>query len=517
MTSSSPPSQPASSTSRNPSIALLLIVTCQLMVILDATIVNVALPEMQRALDFSEAGLSWVLNAYALAFGGLLLLGGRAGDILGRRRVFLAGVLVFTVASLIGGLANSDELLLVSRAAQGVGAAFAAPGTLALIATTFEEGPARTRAVGVYGAVSGSGAAIGLVLGGVLTDWLSWRWVMFVNVPFGLLLLLLVPVYIKETDRIRGSRFDITGALTSTVGMTLLVYGFIRAAEDGWSDGLALGSFAVAVVLLVWFLIWESRANQPILPLSLFADRDRSIMFAGMLLLSGTMTGMFFFLTQFVQKVLDFSPLKAGFAFVPVALALMIAAGVVTKQLAQVGAKTFMLVGVVLVGAGMAWLAQIDAGSSYLGGLLGPMLLFGVGVGFFTVPLTVVAVSGVPPHESGAASSALNAMQQVGGSLGLAVLVTVFTNAARDAAADAPAGLDPAGIANYSLAEGSSLAFWVGLGFSVAALLAVTLVRAGSAAPPAPVPAPAAGPESAGPESGGAESGTKGQGAVETH
>lgn len=460
----------------NPTVALILIVACQLMLIVDATIVNVALPAMQRELGISVSELSWVLNAYTLAFGGLLLFGGRVGDILGRRRVFLAGVSLFTVASLIGGFATSGEWLLAARAAQGVGAAFAAPATLALITTTFAEGPARTRALAVYGAASGSGAAIGLVLGGVLTDLLSWRWVMFVNVPVGVALVLLVPRYLAEGERARG-RFDILGALTSTLGMTALVYGLIRTSEVGWDDPVALGAFALAVVLLATFLLAETRARQPILPLSLFGSRDRSIMFAGMLLLSGTLTGMFFFLTQFVQDVLGFSPLVAGFGFLPVALTLVGAASVVTRMLPRIGAKRFMLVGVVLVGGALAWLTQITMDTAYLTGLLGPMILFGVGVGFFTVPLTVVAVSGVAPHEAGAASSALNAMQQVGGSLGLAVLVTAFTSASRHAADSPPDDLAAADIGSHMLASGSSAVFWVGLGMAALTFLAVLFTR----------------------------------------
>lgn len=470
-----PPGSAQSGPSR-PGITLAIIAVCQLMIILDATIVNVALPDIQKDLEFSGSTLSWVLNAYALTFGGLLLLGGRFGDILGRRKVFVAGVLLFTVASLIGGITPNGGLLLVARALQGVGAALAAPGTLALIATNFAEGPARTKAMGVYGGVTGSGAALGLILGGVLTDAASWRWVFFVNIPFGLAIALLSPRFVRESQRHPG-RFDLLGALTSTGGMALLVYAFINAASEGWSDGVTLACFAGAVVLLGAFLLIETRAAQPILPLRLFRNRDRAILLGAMLFLSGNLTGMFFFLTQFVQEVLKFSPIKAGFGFVPVAFSLIAAAGVVMKQLPKVGVKPFMLTGSILATAGMVWLAQLDAGSTYVGGLLGPMLLIGVGAGFFTVPLTIVAVAGVEAEDAGAASSLLNVATQVGGALGLAILVTVFSSSAKDELANPPAGLAPADLPAHLLAVGSANAFWVGSALALVSVVAVVFAR----------------------------------------
>ena len=302
-------------------IALVILLCAQLMVILDATVVNIALPQIQHGLHFSATSLSWVMNGYTLTFGGLLLLGGRAGDILGRRRIFLIGVSLFTLASLAGGLATSAGLLLAARAAQGVGGALASPAVLALIVGSFSEGRERTRALAIYTGVITGGASLGLVLGGVITEWLSWRWVLFINVPIGLFALAAAPRFVAETPRQPG-RFDVAGALTSTLGMASLVYAFIRAAASGWGDALAITSFAVAALLLAAFLLTESRARQPITPLRLFADLSRSGSYAARLLLVAGMFGMFFFLTQFLQDILGFSPLRAGIAFLPMTIML---------------------------------------------------------------------------------------------------------------------------------------------------------------------------------------------------
>ncbi|MDX2932665.1 MFS transporter [Streptomyces ipomoeae] len=417
----------------HPGIALTVIAACQLMVVLDATIVNIALPHIQDALKFSTTDLTWVVSAYTLTFGGLLLLGGRAGDILGRRRVFMTGILLFTLASLLGGLAQEPWQLLAARALQGAGGAIASPTSLALITTTFPEGPERNRAFGVFAAVSAGGGAIGLLAGGMLTEWLDWRWVLFVNVPIGVLIAVLTPMYINESERHPG-RFDIAGALTSTAGMASLVYGFIRAAEDGWRDGLALGSFGAAAVLLVAFGFIESRAKEPITPLRMFADRNRSGTYVIMLSLAAAMFGMFFFIVLFVQNVLQYTPIEAGLAFLPVTVAIVTGAGLSQRFLPVLGPKPFMVGGSTLVALGLVWQTFISPDSSYLGGVLGPMLMFGFGMGLNFVTLTLTAVSGVAPHEAGAASGLLNATQQVGGSLGLSILTTVFGTASRDEA-----------------------------------------------------------------------------------
>ncbi|TXS06696.1 DHA2 family efflux MFS transporter permease subunit [Streptomyces sp. col6] len=416
-----------------PGIALAVIAACQLMVVLDSTIVNIALPHIQEALSFSTTDLSWVLSAYTLTFGGLLLLGGRAGDILGRRRVFMAGILVFTLASLLGGFAQEPWQLLTARALQGIGGAIASPTSLALITTTFPEGPERNRAFGVFAAVSAGGGAIGLLAGGMLTEWLDWRWVFFVNVPIGVLIAVLAPMYINESDRHSG-RFDISGALTSTLGMASLVYGFIRASEEGWRDSLTLASFGAAVLLLAAFVLVEMRAKEPITPLRMFADRNRSGTYVIMLSLAAAMFGMFFFIVLFVQNVLAYSPIESGLAFLPVTVSIIIGAGLSQRFLPVLGPKPFMITGSALAGAGLFWLTFISPDSSYLAGVLGPMLVFSFGMGLNFVTLTLTAVSGVAQHEAGAASSLLNASQQVGGSLGLSILVTVFGTASRNEA-----------------------------------------------------------------------------------
>ncbi|MFJ5530798.1 MFS transporter [Streptomyces sp. NPDC093261] len=416
-----------------PGIALTVIAACQLMVVLDATIVNIALPHIQDALKFSTTDLTWVVSAYTLTFGGLLLLGGRAGDILGRRRVFMTGILLFTFASLLGGLAQEPWQLLAARALQGMGGAIASPTSLALITTTFPEGPERNRAFGVFAAVSAGGGAIGLLAGGMLTEWLDWRWVLFVNVPIGVLIAVLAPLYINESERHPG-RFDITGALTSTTGMASLVYGFIRASEDGWRDRVTIGSFGAAVVLLLAFALIEARAKEPITPLRMFADRNRSGTYMIMLSLAAAMFGMFFYIVLFVQNVLGYSPISAGVAFLPVTVAIVTGAGLSQRFLPVLGPKPFMLSGATLVATGLGWLTLISPGSSYVSGVLGPMLMFGLGMGLNFVTLTLTAVSGVAPHEAGAASGLLNATQQVGGSLGLSILTTVFGTAGRNEA-----------------------------------------------------------------------------------
>lgn len=475
-----------------PGIALTVIAACQLMVVLDATIVNIALPHIQDALKFSTTDLTWVVSAYTLTFGGLLLLGGRAGDILGRRRVFMTGILVFTLASLLGGLAQEPWQLLAARALQGVGGAIASPTSLALITTTFPEGPERNRAFGVFAAVSAGGGAIGLLAGGMLTEWLDWRWVLFVNVPIGVLIAVLAPVYISESERHPG-RFDIAGALTSTAGMASLVYGFIRAAEEGWRDSLTIGSFTAAAVLLLAFGLIERRAKEPITPLRMFTDRNRSGTYVIMLSLAAAMFGMFFFIVLFVQNVLRYTPIEAGLAFLPVTVAIVTGAGLSQRFLPVLGPKPFMTAGSTMVVLGLGWQTMISPDSSYLGGVLGPMVMFGFGMGLNFVTLTLTAVSGVAPHEAGAASGLLNVTQQVGGSLGLSILTTVFGTAGRDEAekqvqlfmAQATAEQKaefartqqlPAPWSHDVLAQGISTAFVPAVAMAVLALVTATFV-----------------------------------------
>ena len=421
------------------SFALAVILTAQLMVVLDATIVNVALPNIQTALHFSRTDLSWVLNAYSLTFGGLLLLGARSGDLFGRRRVFLAGIALFTLGSLAGGFTTSSSLLLTARAFQGVGAAFASPSALALLMVMFRDGAERTRAIALYTAVSIGGAAVGLVAGGVLVQWTSWRWVFFVNVPIGILLIVMARRDLPETSRSKGT-IDIPGALTSVFGMAAVVYGFVRAASDGWGDNGTLLAFGAGVALLALFLFVETRATTPITPLRLFADRDRSLSYLARLSLVGGMFGLFFFMTQYLQDVLGFSPVETGLAFLPLPAMLFATSQLAARVLlAKYGGKPLMIIGMSISTVGVVILTQLSATSGYGHVLIG-LVLFGMGNGLAFVPLTMASLAGVSAADAGAASGLVNVMQQVGGALGLSVLVTVFGTASRTAARHAAAG-----------------------------------------------------------------------------
>jgi EmrB/QacA subfamily drug resistance transporter len=454
---------------QRPGVALIIVLAAQLMVILDMTVVNIALPRIASGLHFTPTSLSWVLNGYTLAFGGLLLLGGRAGDILGRRRVFLAGIGLFTLASLAGGLAPTSGLLLAARVLQGVGGALASPAVLALIVSAFPEGQPRTRALAVYTAVVTGGGSLGLVLGGVIIQWLDWRWVLFVNVPIGVAVIFLAPLFVAETPRQPG-HFDLTGAVTSTAGMAALVYAFIEAVSDGWGGATTVGSLAAAAVLLGAFVFNEMRARQPITPLRLFASMSRSGSLLTRLLLVAGMFGMFFFLTQFVQEVLGFSPLRAAAAFLPMTVALFGVSRFAPRLVARFAGKVLMVTGMLPVIAGMAWLSQVSPATSYVTGLLGPMLLIGIGMGVVFVPLTTASLAGVAPADSGAAASLVNVMQQVGGSIGLAGLVSVFgtvTSHAHPAAG-------PAALARLH-AHGMAVSFGVAAIFDVCALLVILL------------------------------------------
>jgi len=416
---------------KHPGLTLLIIAGAQLMIVLDGTIVNIALPKMGEYFGKNQTDMTWAINAYTLAFGGLLLLGGRAGDILGRRRMFMVGLALFTIGSFLGGLAHSFEFLIIGRIIQGVGGAIASPTALSLIATEFEEGPDRTRAFAVFAAVAGAGAALGLLLGGLLTEYLTWRWVLFVNVPIGIALVAGAYVFVHESDRLTG-RFDWLGGALSTVGMASLVYGFIHAASKGWSDSTTVAAFVVAAVLLLSFIALEAKLSFAMMPLRTFRDKSRSGAYIVMLIIGAAMFGMFFFVTYFVQLVLGYSSLKAGLAFLPVAFTIGTAAQLSAKLLPRLGARNLIVFGSVVMAAGLFWLATINANSSYFGHLLPCLLIMAFGIGSIFVPLTTVAVAGVEPHEAGLASALLNVGQQVGGSIGLSVLTTVFATASKN-------------------------------------------------------------------------------------
>ncbi len=421
-----------------PGLVLGIVLAVQLMVVLDATIVNIALPGIASALNFSPANLSWVITAYTLAFGGFLLLGARAGDLLGRKRVFMAGIGVFTLASFLGGLAPNGGLLLAARALQGIGGALAAPSALAFLMILFPEGRERLRALGYYTAVSIGGGAVGLILGGVLTQVASWRWVLFVNVPVGLVVVALARRSLTETPS-RSGHFDVLGAVTSTVGVTSLAYGFVRAASSGWGDVLTVGAFSVGVVLVGLFVTLERRASEPITPLRLFTDRSRNASYLARLFLVAGMFGMFFFLTQFLQDVLGYGPLQAGLAFLPFSVALFAMSQLSARRLVErFGGKALMVVGFSLSTLAMLLMTQLSASSTYLAVLI-PVLLFGTGNGLAFVPLTGASLAGVRQEDAGAASGLVNVMQQMGGALGLAVLVSVFGSTGRVVAQSAAA------------------------------------------------------------------------------
>ena len=495
-------------------LALLVLATAQLMVVLDATIVNVALPHIQRALGFSGSGLEWVVNAYALTFGGLLLLGGRAGDRLGRRRMFITGLLLFSAASLAGGFATSQAFLLTARALQGAGGALVAPAALSLITTTFPEGPPRTRAFGVYAAMSIAGGAIGLIGGGLLTTYVSWRWVLFVNVPIGAAVALAAPRVLAESPRRRG-RFDLPGAITGTAGIAALVYGLVSAATSPngvshWGDAKVLASLAAAAVLLAAFAVIETRSPQALLPVRLLRDRNRTGAYLSYAGVGIFVFGMFFFLTVFMQAVWGYSALKTGVSYLPFTAALLLAAGAVTQLVPKIGARPLLLAGSALSTGGLYWLSRISEHDTYTSGVLGPTMIIGAGAALLFVTLSLVALNRVPEADSGVASSLLNTGQQLGGSIGLALLGTVaWTVVAHSIHAQAalatraghpphPGGPLAAAIYNHALATGFGRAFLVAAAIALLTLIINTAVirirRTDLAGTQQPLPAVAADP-----------------------
>ncbi|XVV16054.1 MFS transporter [Actinoplanes sp. CA-131856] len=417
---------PESAPSRG--IALSLILGSQLMMTLDTSIVTTALPRVQQQFGFSQGSLSWVQNAYVLAFGGLLLLGARAGDLLGRRRVFVGGLALFTVASLAAGLAPTGPFLIGARAVQGLAASLAVPSTLALLVSSSRSVVDRTRLIAFYSAVIGGGGSVGIVVGGLFTDLLSWRWGLLVNVPIGITIVLLAPRFLPESER-KGGSFDLGGALTSTLGMTALVFGFIQAAEAGWGDPSTVVALASAVVLLVAFVLIERVVAQPITPLRLFRDVERSGAYAGRILVVGGNFPVFYFLSQYLQEVQHLSPLATGFAFVPIT-GMLFAMVYVVRPLLKRLSRPILLVGSVFVAlAGTFWLSRISAGTAYLSGVLPPLLVIGAGLGIAIILLTNGGVADVEPRDAGAASGLVNVAHQLGGSLGIAILTIAYARA----------------------------------------------------------------------------------------
>ena len=418
-----------SSRATNPWVVLVLICLAQFMVILDATIVNVALPSIQKDLELSQGNLQWIVNAYTLVFGGFLLLGGRAGDLLGRKRLFLIGLVIFTGASLLDGLASSEGMLIGSRALQGLGAALISPAALSIISTTFAEGAERAKALGVWAAIAIGGAAIGLILGGVLTQYLSWPWIFFVNLPVGVVVFLLSLRLIPESrDALADRSYDVAGAVTVTGGLMALVYAIVDAQSAGWGSAKTLGFFALAVVLLAGFVVVELRAKAPLVRLSIFRIRSLLTANVAMLLAMSGMFAMFFFNTLYIQRVLGYGPLEAGLAFLPFTGGVMLSAGLASQFAPRLGVRPVATAGMLLAAAGLLLLTQLPVHGSYVADVLPAILLSSLGMGAVFMPLTLIATTGLDDEDQGLASGLFNTSQQVGGALGLAVLSTLATS-----------------------------------------------------------------------------------------
>ena len=462
---------------RSLGFALAVIAVAQLMVVLDVAIVNVALPSIQRSLHFTATNLEWVVNAYAIAFGGLLLLGGRAGDLYGRRRMFISGTLLFTVGSLAGGLATTSTMLIIARIVQGIGGAVVAPTALSLLADTFAEGKARNRALGVYSAVSAGGGALGLLLGGVITNYFSWRWILFVNVPVGIVLALVAPRVLLATGG-RSGRLDLPGAVAVTGGATLLVYSLSRASAHGWRDPLTVATLAIALGLLVVFVAIEAISREPLMPLRIFVNRNRSGAYVLSLAVGAVLSGMLFLLTLFLQNVLRFTPLQAGFAFLPTAMGIAVGAGITSRLIGRIGSRVPMTLGALLVAVGLFWLSGVTVHAGYASHVLGPLLVLAVGLGGVFVSTSVTAISRVTPGESGLASALLNVGRQLGGSLGIAVLGTVATTVTTKQLVNVP--LTRAALST-AVTTGYATAFVVAAGIAfVGFLVALATIRGSS-------------------------------------
>jgi len=480
LSSPSPDVPPEPVVAREPSnrwLVLVLVCFAQFMVVLDATIVNVALPAIQRDLAFSVSDLQWVVNGYTLVFGGFLLLGGRAADLLGRKKLFLAGIAVFTVASLINGLATSAGMLVGARALQGLGAALVSPAALSIITTTFPEGPERTKALGVWSGIAAGGGAIGLLLGGVLTTTLSWEWIFFVNVPVGVLAIALSARYVPESLVPGRSGFDLPGAVLVTTGLSLLTFAIVQAADWGFTDAGTLTLGGIALVLLAAFLVWESRSAAPLVRLNIFRLRTLAVSNAAMLFVAAGLFSMFFFGSLYVQQILGFDALGAGFGFLPVALGIGVGAAIAQQLIGRIGIKPVGVLGLSLAAIGLVWLTGISVDGTYAGNVLPQLLCVAVGMGLTFVPITLAATARVAASDAGLASGILNTTQQIGGALGLAILSTIAANRTTDALASGGGPPTPEATA-AALVDGWQLAFVVGAGFMIAGLvLLATLLR----------------------------------------
>jgi len=460
-------------TPRAKNLALALLAMTQFVVVIDASIVNVALPSIGTDLDFSQDNLSWVVNAYTLFFGGFLLLGGRISDYLGRRRTFIAGMLLFSAASFAGGLAQSEAWLVIARAVQGLGAAIASPAALAILTTTFKDGAERNRALGIWGAVAGAGGAAGVLLGGILTEYIGWEAVLFVNVPIGLFIAWqapqrLIESRIEDTDR----TFDIAGAVSITAGLSLLVYGLVDAAASGWTSGATIARLGGAAALIAVFVVLELRTRKPLVPFSIFSLRTlRGANVVG-LLIGMSLFSMFFLITLYLQQVLGMSALETGLAYLPLSAFIIVSAGVGSQLVTRLGFKPVLTAGLLFIAAGLAWFTQIDVNGSWSADMLGPSLLAAIGLGFSFVTSTIAAMTGTSHDQAGLASGLINTSQQVGGALGLAILASIANSTTSDLLATGSAP-------PVALTEGFQDAFLVGSGFAlIGALLTWVLISA---------------------------------------
>jgi len=453
---------------------LLLSCLAQFMVILDVSVVNVALPAIRGGLDFSEQNLQWVVNAYTVTFAGFLLLGGRAADLLGRRRVFVWGLGLFALASLAGGLAQSQGQLIAARAVQGLGGAVIAPASLSILTTTFTEGAARNRAVGIWGAMGGAGGAAGVLLGGILTDVLGWRWILFINVPIGLLAMLATQHYIAEGHNPERARnFDLTGAVTATAGLSILVLGIVRTDVTGWGAPQTLALIGAGLVLLVAFVATEGLfAEAPLMPLRIYASRTLSASNVVVLLVGGATFGMWFFLSLYLQQVLGYSPIRAGLAFLPMTLCIVAGSTLASRAVTRIGAKPLLVAGMISQAAGLLLFTNLSPAGSYLGNVIAPSLLVAIGIGLAFVPATILAVAGVASKEAGLASGLVNTSRLVGGALGLAILAALATARTNS---DLKHVTATSQALHAALTSGFQLAFAVAAGFAVVGALVALL------------------------------------------
>jgi EmrB/QacA subfamily drug resistance transporter len=456
--------------------ALALLCFAQFIVVLDASIVNVALPSIGEGLDFSQENLAWVVNAYVLTFGGFLLLGGRMADLLGRRRVFISGLLLVAAASLAAGFAATEGQLIAARAAQGLGAAIISPAALSIVTTTFRDGAERNKALGAWGGVAGAGGAAGVLFGGILTDGLGWEWVLWVNVPVALVVAALSPRLIAESRSESATRhFDAAGAVSVTAGLSILVYAIVDATDAGWGSLQTLGLTGASAALLATFIVIERRSQAPLMPFRIFRIRTLSGANVVGLLVGGSLFSMFFFITLYMQQVLGYSAIEAGLSYLPLAVSIIIASAIASQLVTRIGFKPVLAIGMSLIAAALVWFSQVSVGGGFLSDILGPSLLAAAGLGFAFVTTTIAAVSGVREQESGLASGLINTSQQIGGALGLAVLATIANSRTNQVMASA--GSDPSALTN-ALTEGFQSAFLAGAVIAVLGLvLTLVLIR----------------------------------------